>query len=1118
MRTRYARMRSNGRRLMKKQALHKDFTMEIRRTLHRFGSIFLIVALGVAFFSGIRATEPDMRLSADAFYDRSALMDIRVLGNLGLTDADVEAIRGVEGVQAAVPEYSCDVQWKQESDVRNLRLMSLDEEINRITVTEGRLPGQEGECLMDQRLAQMTGTGIGDVIPLSTGDDTPLEDRISQEQVTVVGIGTTSLYLSLERGTTSIGDGALDGFLVLPPETFTMEAYTQIAVTVAGAAEETCYTDAYDAVVDRVQERLEAIAGERCEIRYAEVKKEAGEKIAQGKADIADAKTKLTDAEQELADGEQKLSDAKETLVSHEQDLLDGRQKVKDAEAELSDGEQQLADGWKAYEDGVAQAVDGMDALKETQQQLADARTQLENGYTQIDSGLQQIQEGLAALDAQEQALLAQEMPEEQRQAALAQIAGSRQALQEQEGKAREQRAGLDAQEAFLSEKEAQWRQGNDEIHRALEQLKQAKETLEEKEQELADGKQKLVDARKELSDGEQKLSDAKVELADAEQELADGQQEFAEKSRDAESDIADWEQKIADAQQALDELEVPEWYVLDRNTLETYVEYGQNADRIGAIGKVFPVIFFLVAALVSLTTMTRMVEEQRTQIGTMKALGYERLDIAGKYVCYALFASVLGSILGCVVGQKLLPAVIIQAYKIMYNNLPDVLTPMNPGYSLLASFLAIACTVLAALAACWRELRSVPAVLMRPEPPKAGKRVLLERIGWLWRRLNFSQKSTVRNLMRYKKRFFMTIFGIGGCMALLLVGFGVRDSLVCIGDVEFGQIRKYDAVITMEKEPAKAAVTDLEQRLSQDTRISKVMRAEEKAVDVSSDAVSTERSAYLIVSADTDLLGDFFTLRQRTDGAPISLTDDGIVITEKLAKLLGVQVGDEIFLKESDTGRYPVKVTGITENYFMHYMYMSPALYEALYGETPDFQEIFLDITSADETLEEAVRADYMQEEAVAAVSFLSGTSERVRDMLRSMDTLIYVLVISAGLLAFVVLFNLNNINITERRRELATLRVLGFYEEEVSQYVFRENVVLTVIGAGVGAVLGIILHRFVIVTAEIDTMMFGRQIAGLSFVYSILLTFLFSMIVNVGMHVTLKKINMVESLKSVE
>ena len=1102
---------------MKKQALHKDFTMEIRRTPHRFGSIFLIVALGVAFFSGIRATEPDMRLSADAYYDHSALMDIRVLGDLGMTAGDVEAIRRVEGVQAAVPEYSCDVQWKQESDVRNVRLMSLDETINRISVTEGRLPETTAECLMDQRLAQMTGTKPGDVIPLCTGDDTPLEDRIATEQVTVVGIGTTSLYLSLERGTTAIGDGALDGFLVLRPEAFTMEAYTQIAVTVEGAAAETCYTDAYDAVVDRVQERLEAIAEERCALRYAQVQTEARDKIAQGNADIAEAKAKLSDARQELTDGEEKLSDARDTLVSHERDLADGRQKVNDAQTQLADGEQQLADGWEAYEDGVAQAVDGMDELKESQQQLADARTQLENGYAQIDDGLAQIQAGLGALDGQEQAILSQELPEEQRQAALAQIAAGRQALQAQQGELQQQRTQLDGQEAFLAEKEAQWRQGNDEIHRALEELRQARETLEEKEQELADGRQKLSDARKELTDGEQKLSDARGELADAEQELADGQREFAEKSQDAEKDIADGEQKLSDAQEALDDLEVPEWYVLDRNTLETYVEYGQNADRIGAIGKVFPVIFFLVAALVSLTTMTRMVEEQRTQIGTMKALGYERLDIAGKYVCYALSASVMGSILGCVVGQKLLPAVIIQAYKIMYNNLPDVLTPMNPGYSLLASFLAVACTVLAALSACWRELRSVPAVLMRPEPPKAGKRVLLERAGWLWRRLNFSQKSTVRNLMRYKKRFFMTIFGIGGCMALLLVGFGVRDSLVCIGDVEFGQIRKYDAVLTMEKDCSRTAAEKLEEVLRQDARITGMMRAEEKAVDVSSEAAQTERSAYLIVPADRQL-ENFITLRQRTDGTPLSLSGDGIVITEKLAKLLHVQVGQTVFLKEDDTSRHAVKITGITENYFMHYMYMSPALYESIYGNQPDFQEIFLDTTSSETDFEDALRTDYMEQEAVAAVSFLSGTSARVRDMLRSMDTLIYVLVISAGLLAFVVLFNLNHINITERRRELATLRVLGFYEEEVSRYVFRENVVLTVIGAGVGAGLGVLLHRFVIVTAEIDTMMFGRQIAGLSFVYSILLTFLFSGIVNVGMHVTLKKINMVESLKSVE
>ncbi len=1108
---------------MKKKALRKDFYMEIYRTIHRFLSIFLIVALGVAFFSGVRATEPDMRLSADVFYDASNLMDIRVLGELGLTGDDLEVTRKIPGVKEVMPGYSYDVLWQQDTNLRAVKLMSLPVQMNRITVTAGRLPEEPGECLMDERLARITETNIGDRVRLESGVDTELSDVVDPEEYLVTGFGSTALYLSLERGTTSVGNGALDGFLILRPEVFTLEAYTEICLTVDGALEETCYSEDYDDLVDQVEDRLEAIAGERCEIRYAEVMEEAQEKIADGRETIADARQKLSDAEQKIADGETAIADAREEIAGHEKDIADVKRQVSDAERDIADGKVKLADGWQEYQDGVEQCVDGMDRLKESEVQLADARSRLEAGYQQLAEAEGQIQAGLAALDEQEQALLGQELPEEMKAEALSQIAAQREALSSQREALAAQRAELDATGAYLTQKEAEWEEGYWEIKHALEQLKEAKATLEEKEQELKDGETKLADARKDLADGETKIADAKVKLADGEADLEEGKREYEEKSVEAEADIADGEEKIRKAEEDLADMEVPEWYVLDRNMIQTYVEYGQNADRIGAIGKVFPAIFFLVAALVSLTTMTRMVEEQRTQIGTMKALGYRRMEIAGKYLCYALLASVLGSILGCFVGQKLLPTVIITAYKIMYNNLPKVLAPMNLGYSLMSSGLAVFCTVSATLAACWKELRAVPAELMRPAAPKAGKRVLLERVGFLWKRLNFTQKSTVRNLVRYKKRFFMTIFGIGGCMALLLVGYGIKDSLICVADVEFGEIRHYSGVITLEKDASKEEIRKLMEDMEADSGIAGTLRVEETAVDAGSERSGTEREAYLIVPSDVSRLSEFITLRERTGGSrgeqsALTLSGDGVIITEKLAKLLDVKAGDRISIKDSDTARQEVTVTGITENYFMHYIYMGPDLYESLYGEAPEFREIMMDHTSGGEAFEDSMQEKYMKESAVAAVSFLSGTSERVRDMLRSMDTLIYVLVISAGLLAFVVLYNLNNINITERRRELATLRVLGFYNPEVSRYVFRENVVLTLIGSVLGIGMGFLLHRFVIVTAEIDTMMFGRVISVKSYIISILLTFLFSGIVNGSMHFKLKKINMVESLKSVE
>ena len=1103
---------------MKKKALRKDLYVEIYRTLNRFLSIFLIVALGTAFFSGIRATDPDMRLSADRFYDDSNMRDIRVMGGLGLTQEDAQALAGVEGVLEVNPSYSYDVFWQLPDEQAAVKLMSLQEDMNRITVTEGRLPEKTGECLMDETMAQEYGISLGDTLQLRSGDDADIEDIVAHDSLEVVGLGTTSLYLSLERGTTSIGIGSLEGFLVVLPQEFTLESYTEIDLTVEGAEELLCYSDAYDDLVDSVEERIEAIEEERCAARYDEVKAEAAEAIADGRQEIADAKAELADARQELEDGETELADARQELADGETELADARREIADAEAEIADGKVQLADGWQQYQDGVYQCVEGMDTLKESQAQLESARQQLNAGYEQVNAAKAQLEQAKAQLDAQEAQIQGMEISDEEKAQMLAQVEAGRQELAGQEAALAQQEATLAATDQYLTEQEAAWEDGYWEIQNALEELKEAKATLEEKEQELADGEAELADAKKEVSDGEAELADARVELADGEAELADGWAEFNEESADAEEEIAEAEEELADAEEELASLEMPEWYILDRNTIETYVEYGQNAERIGAIGEVVPAIFFLVAALVSLTTMTRMVEEQRTQIGTKKALGYSRWDIARKYLYYAFLASILGSAVGCVVGQKVFPIVIIEAYKIMYNNLPDVVAPMHAGYSAMSTLLAVACTTGAAFLACYKEMRETPALLMRPVPPKSGKRVILEKLPFLWRRLSFTYKSTARNLFRYKKRFFMTIFGIGGCTALLLVGFGVQDSLEDIGNIEFGEIRNYTGSIMLEDDLTEEEIAAFTASLEEDGRVEEALRIEERSVDAGSSRAEGTKTSYLIVPYEGERLTDFITLRERAGHEPLELSSSGVVITEKLAKLLDVQEGEEIFLEDEDMQRYPVTVTGITENYFMHYIYMDRELYGELFQEEAQFRYIYTRNTSEEEKDERQFQADYMAVDGVASVTFQSGTNERVQDMLKSMDALIYVIVISAGLLAFVVLYNLNNINITERRRELATLRVLGFYNREVSAYVLRENVVLTVLGTGLGLGMGVALHRFIILTAEIDTMMFGRVIAPSSYLYAALFTLLFAGIVNGAMYVTLKKIDMVESLKSVE
>ena len=1265
---------------MKKNALAKDFFMEIKKTRNRFLSIMLIAALGVAFFAGVRAAAPDMNMSADLLYDKSNFMDIRVLSDLGLTEKDIDAIRDIKGVESVRGGYSADVLCSTEEAQLVVRMMSAYEDINKITVKQGRMPEKKDECLADERFLSLSGYKIGDTISVKSGTDDDIADTLAVTEYKIVGSGTTAYYLSLDRGTSKIGNGELSSFLVIPAESFSLEVYTEAVIRVAGAKALLSGSDKYEDTVKEVEDHLDAIADGRCDIRYESVYREGQEKLDDASAEIEenqqkleDAKKELDDGEKELADAQQKLDDAKKELQTARDKLTDGEAQLADGEAQAADGENQLADGWNTYyenastleeksrelEEAEAQTADGENQIAEGWQELdaqkaalSDGRSQLEEGKAQIAQGRQQLTDGIAQTEAgiaqveqkiqeieaglpavrdgiakvtdgihQAEAGIADlEQKQVVVQAGIAQLEEQlaavppeaediRQQLEEQLNEAREQEAQieagisaasgqladlqntlqqleeqkaqmdnalpqlkeqqqtlpaaleelkkqldqLDAQAETLAEKEAELADGEDQIAQAEvlltekeaelaagkaqiedgaaqladgeNQLDEARELLESKEQELADAKAQIAQSRKELEDGKTQLADGEKEIADGESEieknrkkLADGRREYEEKKADADEKIADARQKVADGQKDLDDLEVPKWYILNRDFIQTYVEYEQDADRIKAIGDVFPAIFFLVAALICLTTMTRMVEEERTQIGTLKALGYSKLSIAAKYLCYALLASLIGSLAGLVAGQKILPPVIINAYGILYNNLPEAVAPLHAGYSISSTLLAIACTTAAAGIACYKELMSTPATLMRPAAPKSGKRVLLERVGIIWNHLSFTNKSTVRNLFRYKKRFFMTVLGIGGCMGLLLVGFGVKDSVRSIGTIQYNDLLSYHAEIVLEDKTTPEEKEEVMDAMEKDKDIKSFMAVYKTSMDIENEKEDVTKSAYVMVPENAKEFKKYADLRSRTTKEHYELSDDGIIISEKLAKLLDVKEGDTVVLKEEETDHFEVKVSHITENYFLHYIYISPELYGKVFGETPEFVDYLTINTSTDSAFEDSMQEKYMAYDQVSEVSFITKTADRIANMLKSLDTVIYVLVIAAGLLAFVVLYNLNNINISERIRELATLKVLGFYDMEVSRYVLRENVCLTLIGCFLGIFFGKILHRFVILTAETDIMMFGRDIEIISFVYSILITLFFSAVVNFFMHFRLKKVDMVESMKSVE
>lgn len=1043
---------------MKKKALRKDFYMEIRRSLGRFLSIFFIVAIGCAFFSGIRASEPDMRYSGDAYFDSKNLMDIQVISTLGLTEDDVKAIQEVEGIEKAEGGYSADALCTEGDYQIVVHVMSMLPSMNQVQLEDGRLPESADECAVDVDFLAESTLKIGDTITFSSGTEDDITDTLKTDTFTIVGAVSSPQYISFQRGSSTVGNGSVSAFVCVPEESFALDVYTEIYAQAEGAKELTAFTDAYDERVAEVIDNVEAIRTERQDARYNEI---------------------LEEAEQEIGDAEQKLADAEEELESG---LAEAQNELDDARAQLTDAQAELDSGNSQIESSRSQIESSRQELENRQAELDQAAAELNGNIDSLNTQIDQLNEA----KEQYNALAASGKTDDVTMAAMEALY---QQIQSGESAVAQAQAQIDTARAQLESGQAQINSGWEQISLAEQQLADAQAQSQSGAQEIADGWEAYYEgeeqARTEIEDGEQQIEDARAQLADAEEALGD--------------------------------LEKPEWYIYDRNNLPDHTGYGENADRMRAIGQVFPVIFFLVAALISLTTMTRMVEEQRIQIGTLKALGYDRHSIAGKYLGYALLATVTGSTAGILFGEKVFPYIIINAYGIMYQHMNEILLPYNLQYGIGAAAAALASTLIATFMACFGELREQAAELMRPPAPKQGQRVLLERIPLIWKKLNFSWKASVRNLVRYKKRFFMTIFGIGGCMALMLVGFGLKDSIFAIVDIQYGEIQLYDGNIILEDGISDKERADILADLEENPQVDGSAEGLLSQITLGNGEEWYD-TVYLDVPKDVEQFPEFNVLQDRITNDKYLLDDEGAVLTEKMAKDLGVKVGDTVIIRDEDKGDLEVKISAVCENYMGHYLYMTPSLYEKVYGEAPDYNSIVYKTLDRSTGEAEEVGEEVLKLPGALSVSYTTDLRQQVDHMLGALDLVIVVLIISAGALAFVVLYNLNNISITERKRELATLKVLGFYNKEVTAYVYRENIVLTILGSVFGMVLGWILHRFVIVTVEIESVMFGRNIDVSSFVFAFLLTAAFSLLVNGAMYFKLKKIDMVESLKSVE
>ena len=1068
-------------------AARKNLIREIRGSLGRYLAILGIIALGAGFLTGLQMTKPAMIETAQVFLDEHNFFDYELLSTLGFEAEDVAAVAAVEGVSAAEGGVSLDalLHFQGETDDAVYKVMRLPEQVNTVQLESGRMPEKAGECLADAYM--MGDAALGKTLVLSQENEEDTRDSFAVTELTVVGTVYSPLYLNYERGTSSIGNGQVSAFLYVTDESLDTDYYTEIWLTLD--KEGAIYSEEYDENISAMEDPVTDSAEVQAHRRYTDILDEAMEAIEEARAEYQDG---VEEYETQRADAEAEMASAQATLDSSEQTL-------RQSEAQLQSGAAQLAAGQAELDAGRAE----LEATKtETYAQLDAAQAQLDAGRLLVEQQLATteramawVQENAAAVDAglgDILELLAQQLPPElagylPEDATAAEVLSM---LESYRSQLLAQQAELDANQAELDAGRAQ-----------------ADEEFAKAEAQLAEGQAELNASAAQIQSGYSQLWSGYAQLESGRQELAEARAEADEKFAEAEAELADAKAQIDDAEAEIQDIKAPTVYVLGRSTNVGYVCFESDSGIVEGISRVFPLFFFLVAALVCITTMTKMVDEQRTQIGVMKALGYGSGAIMVKYLLYSGSASLLGCILGVSVGMVLFPTVVWQAYSMMYG-FSDLILVIRWPIVLLVVGAFLGSMLGVTWLCCRSELRHVPAELIRPKSPKAGKRILLEHLGILWKHLKFLDKVALRNIFRYKKRLFMMIVGIGGCTALLVTGFGIQDSIADVVDYQYSEICLYDGTVEFVEARDAGQMEEFQEEF--DGIVEDTLLLHQSFVDL--EAGGTVKSVYLLVA---DSLDGFMDLHDGNE--PVAFPGEGeVVINNGLAENCGLEVGDEISFRTADLEEITVTISGIFDNNVYHYMILSPETVRSQLGRDLETKTAYVNLREGEDA--HAAAAELSQGEGVASVSMNADMQERVGTMMQSLDYIVVLIIFCAGALAFIVMYNLTNINITERLREIATLKVLGFYPLESAAYVFREGLALTAIGAGIGLVMGKMLHAFVLAQIQVDLMRFDARVLPISYVYSVALTFVFSLIVDIFMYRKLEKINMAEALKAIE
>ncbi len=1039
---------------------NKDIYREIFYTLNRFMGIFAIIFLGVSFYAGLGSTGTSMKSIMDQYLDDQRLMDIRVMTNYGISKKDLKAIEETEGVAEVYPAYNMDALLENNGSSYVLKLHSISigekyyAQLNKPYIVSGRLPEKANEILVEEDMIKETNLEIGDYINLKSGKKEDIRKSLRTNSFKITGVVRSPYYISVERGTGAIGNGAVDYFILVPEESFNMSLYSEAFVRVQESHKLDSFSKAYENLIDDVVDNLQETEIKRAPERKAELTEAALKNISSALLELENTKTAaLSDISknEEYLRAQKKNLDASEKIIDENIDALNKAYK------ELEEKESSLNISLRDIEIGATDIAMGLG--------------EAEKGLLDIESGMKEIDEALKIYPLSKD-------------------------LSNKESELWENKLQTEISISALKDSEKELALQKDLIEKSLGDISASKKEIEENIKNLEAQKEDIIKGMQDINKGFNSIGPAKTS---------------------AEKEIESLQKSLEEARKELKDITDVEWYILDRESNLGVLSYKEDSDKIQAIGQVFPLFFYLVAALVSLTTMTRLVEEKRIEIGTLKSLGYGNFKILSKYLIYAAIPTLIGGWAGGFVGIRLFPAIIINAYRSLYTmNTVSAVTNRASWYT------GIAFGLISALGAtfysCWAELKESPSNLMRPKAPKIGRKTIIEQIDAIWKRLSFLYKISIRNTFRYKKRFIMTVIGISGCTALLLAGFGIRDSVGDITNIQFKDIVKYHMKISLKDEAKDKDISDIKSLMNLRGIVPQSIAVRENSFDISA-FDSNKENGILIAAEDIKGLQELIKLKDKDTGKELEIRDDGIIITEKLSILLNVKEGDEINISDGKQKNARARVTGICENYYFHYLYLSKSYYEEIFKEDLEYNSIYASLAKdTEDSKRDALANDILDKKTVTGVSFISSMEEQFKDVMSSLDIVIFVIIISAGLLAFVVLYNLTNINIQERIREIATLEVLGFKDKEVDSYIYRENMILMAFGILLGFVLGKLLHVYVMTTVESRLIMFGRDIHTISYLYAAVLTMVFSFGVNIITSRSLRKINMVEALKSIE